>query len=1135
MNQYVLGLDIGIASVGWAVLHEKRIIDLGVRCFDKAETAKEGESLNLARRQARLLRRRLYRRAWRLTKLARLFKREGLIDSNKFFKQAPSFAEQDLTDATGKRKRVISTWELRVQGLDRLLTREEWARVIYHVCKHRGFHWTSKAEEAKADSDSEGGRVKQGLKSTLHLMQEKGYRTTAEMVLVEFPQAQRNKQGQYDKALSRVLLDKELAALFKAQRAHGNTHANEAFETLIRGSDGKPAGFFWEQKPALSGADLLKMLGKCTFEKSEARAPKASFTAERHVWLTRLNNLRIVVDGKSRPLNEAERRLVLPLPYQTENFKYKSLRNALAKAGLWDGNVRFGGLSYPSAAQAEQDKAKDPEEQTLTKVSAWHEMRLAFKRAGHESIWQQISTPALEGQPELLDHIAYVLSVYKDGAEVEQQLRQLDLPAPDQAIAVLEKISFDKFSNLSLKALRKIVPLMVQGLRYDEAVAQIPEYGHHSQLIKTDANRRLYLPSFYEEKREYKNKADRIGSMKFREDANIPRNPVVLRGLNQARKVVNAIIRQYGSPIAVHIEMARDLSRPMDERNKIKKLQDEFKDRNQKARDDFESNFGYKPKAALFEKWMLYREQQGQCAYSQQGLDIGRILNDPNYVQVDHALPYSRSYDDSKNNKVLVLTRENQAKGNRTPYEYLTSLDGGEEGERWRTFDAWVHANKAYRMAKRNRLLRKNYGEEESRGFMERNLNDTRYICKFFKNYVEEHLQLAAREDGNVNRRCVVVNGQLTAFLRARWGLIKIREESDRHHALDAAVVAACTHGMVKALADYSRTNEVAYLKEGFADPETGEILNVQAFDRANHHFPEPWAHFRHELQARLSTDDIIVLREEMHRLGTYSEEALTQLRTLFVSRAPQRRNGGAVHKETIYAQPQSMRAQGGVIETVALKDLTLKDLDRLLEPHRNAKLYAAIRERLESHQGKGDKAFAPDKPFHKPSKDGTTIGPLVRTIKLVRDKQTGIPIRGGVAKNDSMLRVDVFSKAGKFHLVPVYVHHRVTGLPNRAIVAFKDESEWTVMDEDCQFLFSLYPNDLVRVTLKKEIYRGYYSGSDRATGAINVWAHDRNLLVGKDGLMRIGVKTALLVEKLNVDVLGHIYPAPPEVRRGLA
>jgi CRISPR-associated endonuclease Csn1 len=1135
MAQYVFGLDIGIASVGWAVLDEQRVVDLGVRCFDKAETAKEGDPLNLTRRQARLLRRRLYRRAWRLTQLARLLKREGLIENARLFAQSPAFTEPDPTDPTGKRQQMVSAWELRRQGLDRPLSPLEWARVIYHLCKHRGFHWTSKAEEAKADSDAEGGRVKQGLKNTAARMAEKGYRSAAEMVLAEFPE-QRNKRGQYDKALSRVLLGEEMALLFATQRRLGNPHVSERFEALILGSGDRRSGLFWQQKPALSGADLLKMLGKCTFEKGEYRAAKASFSAERHVWLTRLNNLRIVVDGRSRPLNDAERQAALLLPYQTEAFKYKALKNALVKAGLWSDDLRFGGLAYPSRAQTEADKIKDPEDQTLVKLPAWHELRKAFKAAGQEALWQRISTPALDGTPDLLDQITTVLSVYKDGAEVEQQLRQLSLPEPDACIAVLEKISFDKFSSLSLKALQRIVPLMQTGLRYDEAVTQISEYGHHSQRVNPDTAKRLYLPPFYKPQRKYNGKNDRVGSMQFREDANIPRNPVVLRALNQARKVVNALIREYGSPVAVHIEMARDLSRPLDERNKVKKAQEEFRDRNEKARTEFERDFGYKPKAAAFEKWMLYREQLGQCAYSQQPLDIQRVLDDPNYAQVDHALPYSRSYDDSKNNKVLVLTRENQNKGNRTAYEYLIALDGGQEGERWRTFAAWVQGNKTYRMAKRNRLLRKNYGREESSGFIDRNLNDTRYICKFFKNYVEEHLQLAERADGQMNRRCVVVNGQLTAFLRARWGLTKVRSESDRHHALDAAVVAACTHAMVKALADYARRKELELLQEGFPDPETGEILNPAAFDRARQHFPEPWPHFRHELQARLFTNDLAALREDMQRLGTYGEEELKQLHTLFVSRAPQRRNGGAVHKETIYAQPESLKAQGGVIEKVLLTSLKLQDLDNLVEPHRNERLYAAIRKRLEDHGGKADKAFGPSNPLHKPDKSGQPTGPVVRSVKLVRNKQSGIPIRGGLAKNDSMLRVDVFTKAGKFHLVPVYVHHRVTGLPNRAIVAFKDEDEWTLIDESFQFLFSIHPNDLIRITLKKHSYIGYFASCHRGTGAFNLWSQDRNAQIGKGGAVEgIGIKTALSLEKFNVDVLGHIYPAPPEVRHGLA
>ena len=142
-------------------------------------------------------------------------------------------------------------------------------------------------------------------------------------------------------------------------------------------------------------------------------------------------------------------------------------------------------------------------------------------------------------------------------------------------------------------------------------------------------------------------------------------------------------------------------------------------------------------------------------------------------MEIDHALPYSRSFDDSKNNRVLVLARENRNKGNRTPYEYL---GGADNNERWQQFVGFVNTTKAYRLAKRNRLLRKDFGEKESKDFRERNLNDTRYICKFFKNYVEQYLQL--HEDSDA-KRCVVLSGQMTSFLRARWGLIKSREESN--------------------------------------------------------------------------------------------------------------------------------------------------------------------------------------------------------------------------------------------------------------------------------------------------------------------------------------------------------------------
>jgi len=1189
------GLDIGIASVGWAVLGESRIIDLGVRAFDKAETAKEGDSLNLVRRMARLMRRRLHRRAWRLTKLARLLKREGLIADAHLFKSQQPFPQ--------------SPWQLRVDALDRRLNDEEWARVIYHLCKHRGFHWVSRAEEKAAEGDSkgEGGAVTQALKKTKE-MKEK-YRTAAEMVLVEFVTqrtdkdgnvvlnktgepildgAARNKQGDYSKALSRVLLGDELKELFREQSKLGNPHASVELEAEILGNGDKKTGLFWEQEPALTGPKLLEMLGRCTFEKSggpdgkgEYRAPKASFTAERHVWLTRLNNLRVVVDGTTRPLDEQERRIALPLPYLPgEKFTYKNLRTALVKAGCLPESFRFA-MPYPSEQQKIEGKAKDPEADTLIKLPAWHELRLTLKKAELETEWQNMANAALNGQPELLDEIARVLSVYKDDAEVETELRKLALPNLEKMVKALLDIRFAKFHALSLKALRKIVPFMEKGQRYDEAVANIPEYGHHSQLHKIGEGEHKYLPPFYSGR-------DKDGRMVFSEDMDIPRNPVVLRALNQARKVVNALIREYGAPHEVHIEMARDLSRPLDERRKIEAEQKDFHDGNEKNKSEFASHFSIvgTPKGKDFEKWRLYREQQGKCAYSIEPIDLNRLL-EAGYVEIDHALPYSRSFDDSKNNKVLVLARENRNKGNKTPYEYL---DGAENSERWRQFVAFVESNKAYRQAKRSRLLRKDFGEKEAKEFRERNLNDTRYICKFFKNYVEQYLQL--HEDSDA-KRCVVLSGQLTAFLRARWGLIKVRGDSDRHHALDAAVVAACSHSMVKRLSDYSRCKELGKAHKDFVNVETGEIIN---------HFPDPWPHFRDELQARLNIDDPALLRTEMEQLGTYPPEALGTLRPLFVSRAPQRRNGGAAHMDTIYTKPRdghvlmvedkkakkiakdnaekvlrpatTEEKASMVIGRIGVMDkdskgnykLTLEKLDDIIDPRRNENMIEALRhwianrderekaaKTIEASFGRGKEKRKPTdaenaeierlralprKPLKDDPGNGPFTGPIIRAVKVNAGKMSGIQIRNGLAAQESLIRVDVFSKEGKFYLAPLYVADTAKKkLPDQTA-----DGE-TQIDNSFDFRFSLHPNDLAKVTLKgKGSILGYFRGYGGPPNPYNITLaiHDRNKngherANDKGEIPSIGIKTALNIEKFNVDVLGNTYPAPPEKRRDLA
>lgn len=1086
------GFDIGIASVGWAVLSLTRIVDLGVRCFDKAETAKEGESLNLARRNARLMRRRLYRRAWRLTKLAKLLKRNGLIEDTKVLKQQPD-----------KGFKTPNLWQLRVEALDRQLIPDEWARVIYHLCKHRGFYWISRAEEKQAEDDSkgEGGKVKQGLNANAKLI--KNYRTAAEMILSEFPDAQRNKHGEYGKALSRKLLADELTKLFQSQRALGNPFSTPELELAVLGTGDRKSGFFWEQKPPLAGTDLLKMLGKCTFEKGEFRAPKASFTAERHVWLTRLNNLRIITDGTTRPLTEMERQIALPLPYsQSTDLSYKQLGSALVKAGLLEKDrFKFAGLSYPSAKQLEE-KEKNPETATLTKLPAYQDLRKLLEKKGLSTEWEAMKSAALDGRPEQLDQIAWTLSVYKEDDEVATGLRKLRLPGGEKIIDALLDIRFDKFHALSLKALRKIVPLMEKGLRYDDACAQAGY--HHSQAFKAGKGAHQYLPPFYSGR-------DKSGRMIFNENLDIPRNPVVLRSLNQARKVCNALIRKHGSPHAVHIEMARDLSRPMDERTKIKKLQEEFRDRNKHDRELFAEEFGMEAKSREFERYQLYREQQGKCAYSLEPLDLQRVLHEQGYAEVDHALPYSRGFDDGKNNKVLALTRENRNKGNRTPYEFL---DGTNNSERWRLFVASVEGNKQYRQAKRSRLLRKDFGKKEAEEFKERNLNDTRYICRFFKNYVEQYLQFA---DGSEGKRCVVVNGQLTAFLRARWGLLKVRSESDRHHALDAAVVAACSHGLVKRLADYSRRKSLEHARDGFIDIETGEVVNPKMRDQLEQHFPQPWPYFYQELTTRLKTNDVERLHKDLQQLGTYPEEALKTVNPLFVSRAPQRRNSGQLHEKT-FRSPKLIESEQSFVR-IALQKLKLSSLSKIVgaDDPRNASLISALRQRLETYGDDGEKAFA--EPLRKPSGNGKEA-PIVRNVKIISTQKSGVFLKNAIADLGGMLNVDIYRLGHKYFVDPVYGIRREKRINPE------------IIPDGAIYQFSLTKNDYVRISIGEEIKEGYFVMYE-SDGRITLRAHDQPQPDKK--YFRKGIASAKLIEKFNVDVLGNIYPAGKEEHRGLA
>ncbi len=1077
MCAYAIGLDIGVASVGWATVEldaEERpcgILGLGSRIFDAAEHPQTGASLAAPRREARSARRRLRRHRHRNERIRSLFVSGGLLSRE----QLASLFDGRLEDI----------YKLRAEALDRALTAEELARVLLHLSQRRGFR-----SNRKNPSDKEDGELLAAVSANKARMEAGGYRTAGEMFCRDpfYAGHKRNKGGVYLATVSRDMVEDEVRQIFAAQRGFGVPFADEAFEEAYleillsqRSFDEGPGG-----DSPYGGSQIERMVGRCTLEPEEPRTAKASYSFEYFNLLEKLNHLRLVKDGASLPLTGEQRHELIELAHRSESLNFTRIRKTLSIPAAY----RFNLVRYTNSDEWEEAEKKEK----FSYLKAYHQMRKAFERRakGYFATLSRADRNA----------IGQALTLYKTSPKIRAYLESAGVnPA---AIDIAEDAgSFRGFGHLSIKACDRLIEFLEQGMNYNDACAAAG-YDFKAHI---EGERSVTLPP-------------------VPQDDNRITSPVVRRAVSQTIKVINAIIRKQGeSPVFVNIELAREMSKDFADRKKAEKDMLTNQARNERAMERIRTEFGHSNPSGLdLVKFKLYEEQDGRCAYSGEPIPISRLF-EPGFAEVDHIVPYSQSFDDSYKNKVLVLARENRNKGNRLPLQYL-------QGERRERFIVWVNSFvRDYR--KRQLLLKERVTEEDEKRFKERNLQDTKTASRFLLNYIRDKLAFASSER---KKKVTAVNGAVTSYMRKRWGINKIRADGDRHHAVDALVIACTTDGMIQQVSRYAALRECQYAQgegESFAvDPDTGEVLRS---------FPYPWPAFRKELEARLSDDPahaVESLKLPRYQYGTWRPEPI------FVSRMPRRKVTGAAHKDTV--KSAKCLADGLAISKKSLTALKLKDgeIENYYDPASDRLLYEALRSRLIEYGGNAQKAFA--EPFYKPKSDGTR-GPLVKKVKLTEPTTLNVPVQNGtgIADNDSMVRVDVFYVEGDgYYLVPIYVADTLKPeLPNRACIAHKPFEQWKPMD-DRDFLFSLYPNDLIRVTHKKGLSLAlcqkdstlsptmegddlllYYKGMNISVASISCITHDNTYKIG------IGVKTLKKLEKYTVDVLGEYHPIGKEKR----
>ena len=1120
-KKYSLGLDIGTSSIGWAVLDldKERIHDLGVRIFERPEDPQNGDSLAKPRRDARSARRRLKRRRQRLNHLKQFF-----IDRNILTKDQ---VEEVLDCKSDFNK--LDVYKLRAKALAEELSPEELLKVLYQIAKRRGFKSNRKVVE---ESDKEGGRVTSALKANEKFLAGNNYTTVGDALSRDekFALHKRNKRDDYTNSFARDDFLRELEAIIKTQRNYTLRNIPEqAINELIYGIDDGQAtnvSAIMYQRPFMTKELIEKMVGDCTFEKDEKRAPKASYSFEMFRLASDLSHLVFIHRDASKRQAKREN---LEVRLSSEQIS-KVIDLAKNQKSLTCKKVRStAGISEDYVPKDVRGKKKEGDEfgedNTFGGLKAYNDIRSALKDLPED--WAKIDNESA------INQIAYILTTQKADEGIRAELDSLPLSdKAKEAIIKIKPTNFKAFGHLSIKALQKITPHILEGMTYDKA-CEAAGYDFKKQSASLEQIT----------------------------------NPVVKRAITQTLKVVRAIERKYGKPYFIKVETARDLAKNFKDRKAIENENKENQTRNQSIIQTLNENGIVTPTGQQIIKVKLYREQNGVCLYSGKPIDFETMLRDDNAYQVDHIVPFSRSNNDGITNKVLVLTEENQKKGNQTPFEYF-----GVDEKRWKEYVARVESTyqtrevkkgdkdaganykyNGYAMKKKQNLLLQDYKNDS---WNVRALNDTRYITRFIQNYLRQNVDFA---EGEEKQRVIAPNGTTTAYLRKRWGLAKDRAEDVLHHAKDAAVVAAIDPKIVYQANLFSKEQEMKlYLNNAktidekrqillqSTDENTGEITDEVAFTRAQkelaqaeyfklrsdeetkNRFPSPWPDFSKEIMKRTLNTDITTLQNELCGLDNYDEEFRLSVKPIFVSRMPRRKAVAQAHKETV----RSPKVKDNDKRTVRmpLNKVKRKDIENSVLKESDKWLYDKLLERLDAHDNNPEKAFAEpvyknDKKF---DKNGKQLSP-VSTIKVYSTQPSGFYINNGKAfvNNGSMVRLDVYQKPNKkgkieHFFVPVYAHQvgKNKPTPTKILPAPKG---FTDIDETFTKVCSLYPNDYVRIYLKNKILEGYYSGYDISVGTVILYPHftpSKDIKVAN----RVSARSATLIERYDIAILGDNY-----------
>jgi CRISPR-associated endonuclease Csn1 len=803
----ILGLDLGVSSIGWALIDEseKKVLGIGSRIIplstdDKDEFTKGNAiSKNQKRTLKRTQRKGYDRYQLRRQNLISVLKKINMLPDDKLIK----LTKHEL-------------WKIRSDAITEKLSLQEIGRVLLHLNQKRGY----KSSRSEANLDKKDTEYIQNVKNRHEKLKESGlsigqsfyneltkdenYRIKEqvfprEAYVEEYNSIMKNQQKFYPEKITDEMIAKIRDEIIyfqrklKSQKGLVSVCEFEGFWTKLE-INGKEKELFVGPKVAPKSSPLFQVS---------------------KIWET-INN--IILKRKTGDIIEISQNKKNELFEYMDNHEKLTYLELLKILNVKKDDV-YGNKQLSNGLQGNRTKIEilkcfDNAEDymhlfnfDMTIKEYDEEGFLVDKDSGEivNSKKKKQIKPEIEEQTFYkLWHTIYSIS-YKDECK-NILIKKFKI---NEATAIkLSALDFTKqgFGNKSHRAMRKILPYLMEGEKYSSACSYAG-YNHSSSLTKEENFERKLL--------------DKLRPI----EKNSLRQPIVEKVLNQMINVVNAIIDKYGKLDEIRIELARELKQSRDERNETFKSMRE-RERENKEIEKRLAEYGLRATRNNIIKWRLYHEihdndnkQNAICIYCGNTISLTAAMLGEE-VEVEHIIPRSKVFDDSQSNKTLAHRKCNANKKDQTAFDYMHAKSEQEFIDYIERINT-LYKNHIIGKTKRDKLLMPS--DKIPNDFIERQLRETQYISRKTREILHSICYNVWATSGNVTSELryiwgwndVLMNLQLPKYReldltenieinengnKRKKEIIKgwSKRDDHRHHAIDALTIACTKQGFIQ-------------------------------------------------------------------------------------------------------------------------------------------------------------------------------------------------------------------------------------------------------------------------------------------------------------------------------------------------